>query len=67
MQVGSKESVRGPSSGLAKDDAYLRKTNHRLSQVFSFASTMTMRCPFLVGPSLQISVRCVGSHQTLAL
>lgn len=33
-------------------ETYLRRTNHRRSHAFSFASTMTMRCPFLVGASL---------------
>ena len=33
---------------------HLRRTNHRLSQISSFAFTIIMRCPFLVGTSLRV-------------
>ena len=38
-----------------RPSTYLRNTNHRRSQMFSFASIMICIWPFFVGPSLQTS------------
>jgi hypothetical protein len=44
-------------------ETYRRRTNHRLSHVFLFASTSVMRWPFFVGPSLMIKLSIRNAYK----